>query len=72
MQGVFIDADGNVVEGAVMNVGILTHDGEVVFPPFTNSLAGLTLLRVRDLLVEVRFILALAMQQAPDITNSCC
>ncbi len=38
-----MDNDGYVAEGPVMNVGIITHDGEMVLPPFEQTLAGVTL-----------------------------
>lgn len=39
-----------LAEGATENVCIVTRDGEMVIPEFTNSLAGTTLLRAVDLL----------------------
>ena len=36
-----------------MNLGVLTHDGELVIPPFERSLAGCTVRRLLDLVEEV-------------------
>ena len=30
LQGIFVDPDGNIIEGPNMNMGIVTHDDEVV------------------------------------------
>ena len=52
-QGVFVDGDGYVAEGSVMNIGIITHEGELVVPPFDQSLPGCTLKRLLHLIREV-------------------
>lgn len=52
-QGVFVDEAGYVAEGPTMNLGVLTHDGELVIPPFERSLAGCTVRRLMDLVEEV-------------------
>ena len=38
-QGIFVDEDGMVAEGPNMNLGIITHDNELVvsWPSFANS-----------------------------------
>ena len=61
LQGVFVDNDGYVAEGPVMNIGIITHDGEMVLPPFEQTLAGVTLQRLMHLVKEVRYGLAVAV-----------
>ncbi|KAK9904013.1 hypothetical protein WJX75_002557 [Coccomyxa subellipsoidea] len=52
-QGVFVDSEGYVAEGPVMNIGIITHEGEMVVPPFEQTLAGVTLQRLLHLVREV-------------------
>ncbi len=54
-----MDNDGYVAEGPVMNVGIITHDGEMVLPPFEQTLAGVTLQRLMRLVKEVSVALPL-------------
>ena len=49
-----MDSEGFVAEGSVMNIGIITHEGELVVPPFEQTLAGVTLQRLLHLLREVR------------------
>lgn len=53
--GVLIDRDGNIAEGAVVNVGFVTADGVLKTPPFDVILRGTSIRRVmlfaRDLLV---------------------
>ena len=53
LQGVFVDSEGYVAEGSVMNIGIITQEGELVVPPFEQALAGCTLKRLLHLLREV-------------------
>lgn len=36
-----------------MNIGIITHEGELVVPPFEQALAGCTLKRLLHLVQEV-------------------
>ena len=48
-----MDNDGYVAEGSVMNIGIVTREGELVVPPFEHALAGCTLKRLLYLLREV-------------------
>ena len=48
-----MDEAGYVAEGPTMNLGVLTHDGELVIPPFERSLAGCTVRRLMDLVEEV-------------------
>jgi len=48
-QGIFLDAQGRVAEGPNMNLGILTHDGTLVVPPFDATLAGITVRRMLEL-----------------------
>jgi branched-subunit amino acid aminotransferase/4-amino-4-deoxychorismate lyase len=52
-QGVFVDREGYVAEGSVMNLGIITQEGELVVPPFEHSLPGCTIRRLLHLLQEV-------------------
>ena len=52
-QGVFVDSDGHVAEGSVMNIGIITHEGELIVPPFDQALPGCTLKRLLHLIREV-------------------
>jgi hypothetical protein len=52
-QGVFVDSDGYVAEGSVMNIGIITHEGELIVPPFDQALPGCTLKRLLHLIREV-------------------
>ena len=40
-----------------MNIGIITHDGEMVLPPFEQTLAGVTLQRLMQLVKEVSLAL---------------
>ena len=53
LQGVFVDSEGYVAEGSVMNIGIITQEGELVVPPFEHALAGCTHKRLLYLLQEV-------------------
>lgn len=53
-QGVFVDSDGYVAEGSVMNIGIITHEGELVVPPFDQALPGCTLKRLLHLIREAQ------------------
>ena len=48
-----MDNEGFVAEGSVMNIGIITQEGELVVPPFEQALAGCTLKRLLLLLQEV-------------------
>ncbi|KAK9828556.1 hypothetical protein WJX72_000741 [[Myrmecia] bisecta] len=48
-QGVFVDPEGNIAEGPNMNIGIITHEKELVAPPFEHALAGITMQRVLEL-----------------------
>lgn len=50
--GIFIDPLGNVAEGPNMNVAILTKQGELVIPPFTQALQGITLMRLMELVEQ--------------------
>ena len=43
------DEDGNLAESAIANVGIVSKQGELVVPEFTNSLPGTTVLRALEL-----------------------
>jgi 4-amino-4-deoxychorismate lyase len=43
------DSAGHLTEGPVENAGIVTRDGELVFPRLENILAGTTMLRVVEL-----------------------
>jgi branched-chain amino acid aminotransferase len=43
------DADGHMTEGATENFGIVTRDGEMLFPRLDGILAGTTMLRVIEL-----------------------
>jgi hypothetical protein len=52
-QAVFVDEAGFVAEGTTMNLGVITHDGEVVIPPFEQSLAGCTARRLMKVIAEV-------------------
>ena len=52
-QAVFVDEAGFVAEGTTMNLGVITHDGEVVIPPFEQSLAGCTARRLMQVIAEV-------------------
>lgn len=55
LQGVFVDSEGYVAEGPVMNIGIITHEGEMVVPPFEQTLAGVTLQRLLHLVGQASF-----------------
>ena len=44
-----VDESGHITEGAVENVGIVTHAGRLVFPQLDTVLAGTTMLRVAEL-----------------------
>jgi branched-chain amino acid aminotransferase len=44
------DGNGYLAEGATENVCIVTQDGKLVIPEFTNALAGTTLMRAVDLI----------------------
>lgn len=48
-QGIFVDAEGYVLEGPNLNVAIITHEEELVVPPFDNCLAGITVQRMMEL-----------------------
>ncbi len=48
-----MDEAGFVAEGTTMNLGVITHDGEVVIPPFEQSLAGCTARRLMAVIAEV-------------------
>ena len=48
-----MDSQGYVAEGSVMNIGIITQEGELVVPPFEHALAGCTLKRLLHLLQGV-------------------
>lgn len=52
--GVFADPEtGIVTEAANASVGIITHGGELVIPPWDRALPGVTAQRVLDLLPKV-------------------
>ena len=57
-QGVFVDSEGYIAEGPVMNIGIITHEGEMAVPPFTQTLDGITLQRLLQLMREARTLAA--------------
>ena len=40
-QGIFVDAEGNICEGANMNVAILTQQGELLVQSFLAVLQAL-------------------------------
>ena len=44
------DSNGFLAEGATENVCIVTSDGRMIIPEFTNALAGTTLMRAIDLI----------------------
>lgn len=46
------DDDGFLAEGAVENVCIVTDEGKLIIPEFTNALPGTTMLRAVDLLKD--------------------
>ncbi|DBA96325.1 TPA: hypothetical protein ACH3X3_002502 [Trebouxia sp. C0006] len=52
-QGIFVDENNMVAEGPNMNLGIITHDNELVIPPFDSALPGITILTLLDLVPEV-------------------
>lgn len=54
LQGIFVDAVGNVAEGPNMNLAAVLADGTVVVPPFESALAGITIQRMMALLPEAR------------------
>ncbi len=56
-QGVFVDSEGFIAEGPVMNIGIITHEGELAVPPFEQSLAGITMQRLLHLMREARCLM---------------
>jgi len=49
-QGIWIDEEGHLGEGPNMNVAILTEEGDLLVPPFDKVLAGITVIRVLELL----------------------
>lgn len=49
-QGIWIDEEGFLGEGPNMNVAVLTEDGDLLVPPFEKVLAGITIIRVLELL----------------------
>lgn len=53
-----MDSEGYVAEGPVMNIGIITHGGEMVVPPFEQTLAGVTLQRLLQLTREACFCIS--------------
>ena len=61
VQGVFVDSQGYVAEGSVMNIGIITQEGELIVPPFEQALAGCTLKRLLHLVQEVRSVVSWAL-----------
>lgn len=50
-----MDSEGYVAEGPTMNIGIITHEGELVVPPFEQTLAGVTLQRLLHLVGQASF-----------------
>lgn len=72
VQGVFVDSEGYVAEGPVMNIGIITHEGEMVVPPFEQTLAGVTLQRLLHLVREARSCFsAVIIHLSTCISKSC-
>lgn len=53
MQGIFINAEGEVMEGPNMNLAIITMDNELIVPPFSNTLNGITVQRLMELIPKV-------------------
>ena len=49
-HGLFVREDGTIVEGQNVNFGIITHEGVVRVPPFTECLAGCTMARLLEIL----------------------
>lgn len=49
-QGIWIDEEGHLGEGPNMNIAILTEEGDLLVPPFDKVLAGITVIRVLELL----------------------
>lgn len=48
-QGIFVDSSGNVLEAPNANVGIITHEGCLVIPPFDNCLPGVSVRHLMEL-----------------------
>eukprot|EP00898_Chlorokybus_atmophyticus_P006725 jgi/Chlat1/7053/Chrsp56S06711 len=48
-QGVWLDQEGNIGEGASMNIAFMMKDSEFVVPPFDKVLAGITALWAMEL-----------------------
>jgi len=44
-----VDAHGHITEGATENIGIVSKNGRLLFPPLDTILAGTTMLRVSEL-----------------------
>jgi branched-subunit amino acid aminotransferase/4-amino-4-deoxychorismate lyase len=51
-----VDDDGYVLEAPTMNLAIVTHTGQFVVPPFEDTLAGITIQRVLQLLPDVSHV----------------
>lgn len=51
--GIMVKPDGNIGEGCVLNVAIVTKEGVLRTPPFANILNGTTLRRVMELAEKV-------------------
>lgn len=50
--GVFTDEQGNLLESAMANVGVLLKNGQVLIPPFTHTIAGTTAIKIMKFLKE--------------------
>ena len=55
-----------------MNIGIITHEGEMAVPPFDQTLDGITLQRLLQLLKEVRSLAACAAVHTHMVTFGLC
>ncbi len=51
-----LDADGLIAEGPTENIGMITADGILLFPPLETILSGTTMLRVAELALEHRLV----------------
>eukprot|EP00891_Asterochloris_glomerata_P005439 jgi/Astpho2/5439/e_gw1.00076.31.1_t len=51
-QGVFLDSEGYVAEGPTANIGIITHDNEMVVPPEDTTLRGVTMERLIEVVPQ--------------------
>lgn len=53
MKGILVDEELNVINAGDRDVGIITNDDILVTPPYEESLTGITLNRILELLETV-------------------